>query len=411
MVRLIDDCLDGCSGIRTPIFVLVFLGLSYNGVMEQQIPESESQKLPQETRTKRRLSFSRVRRHWLTAAFLFGFVVDNITLNRVDEVLDNLILAAYVILSALSMLVLYASVAGRFTAKVNDYGVRYAPMAMQYAFGGLLSGMLIFYGRSGDWFASWPFLLVILLAIAGNELIKERSARLLYNLAILFIGLFSYSILVIPVTTGFMGTWVFLLSGVLAVLIISGVIQLLYLLIPRFMWLQTKGIVFTIGMIYIAFNVFYFTNLIPPIPLSLKELGVYHSVIRYEDAGEYQLKWLEGSWWQLMHDSDNVFYPSLSSSVYCFTSVFAPTKLNTDIYHRWEYKNQSGDWVEHIRLSYPINGGVDRGYRGYTQIGSFSPGKWRCSVENERGQVLGRETFTIVPNSTKAPRPLISRVE
>ena len=100
--------------------------------------------------------------HWLTAAFLLGFILDNLTRTRVDQVFDNAVLMAYVLLAMLSIITLYAGVAERFGERVSRFMRDKSPIVMQYAFGGLLSGMLIFYGRSGSFSASWPFLLTII---------------------------------------------------------------------------------------------------------------------------------------------------------------------------------------------------------------------------------------------------------
>jgi len=97
-----------------------------------------------------------VRRHWLTITFFLGFVVDNFTLNRVDQAFDNFILATYVTLAMVAMLLLYAGTAEKLPERVIPFARQHAPLLVQFAFGGLLSGMLIFYSRSGSWSASWP---------------------------------------------------------------------------------------------------------------------------------------------------------------------------------------------------------------------------------------------------------------
>lgn len=364
--------------------------------------ERYKQKMPQG-------ALVRVKRYWLSIAFLLGFIVDNITLNNVEQLFDNLVLLSYVVVSMTSILVLYAAAAGKLPEQWTPYARAYVPLVAQFAFGGLLSGMLIFYGRSGAWTESWPFLLIILGVIAGNELIKDRSGKFLFNITILFVGLFSYVVLIIPVVTGYMGPLMFLLSGLLALLIMYGFVRLLRLIIPNFVTLQLRSIIFTVGTIYAVFNFLYFTNIIPPIPLSLKDVGIYHSVVRFED-GEYQLKYEEGTWWQFAKRSDTTYHPVSGDNVFCFASVFAPTRLATNIYHRWEYYDETvGAWVEHARLSYSIAGGRDGGYRGYTLIENYRDGVWRCSVETARGQVLGREKFVI--DSTEPPAPLVTRTE
>lgn len=334
--------------------------------------------------------------HWLTAAFLFGFILDNLTLTRVDQVFDNVVLLLYVLLAMLSILTLYAGIAEQFGERVSRFMREKSPIVMQYAFGGLLSGMLIFYGRSGSLSASWPFLLIILGVIYGNETIRNRSQRLVYNLVIFFVGLFAYVTLVVPVYLGKMGPVIFVGSGLLALVIMVVFFALVTRIVPNFIQLQKRNVVFIIGCIYFLLNFFYFTNLIPPIPLSLKEIGIYHSIVKYED-GSYGLTYEKPKWWEWYRDSDKVFHYSTGEDIFCFASVFSPSRLNTSIYHRWEYFDENEKkWMEHGRYAYPILGGRDDGYRGYTQISAYSEGDWRCTVETERGQVIGRESFTVV---------------
>lgn len=347
------------------------------------------------------------RRHLLTLMFLLGFVVDNLTLTRVDQAFDNIVLLTYVILAMAGITLLYAGIAERFGERMSHMMRTWAPALIQYAFGGLLSGMLIFYGRSGDLSVSWPYLLAILIAIFGNETIKNREQRFVYNLSIFFIGFFSYVVLIVPVVFGTMGPLAFLGSGFLALFVMYWFFALLTKVVPNFIHLQKRNVVFTVGLIYTLFNAFYFTNVIPPIPLSLKELGVYHSVIRHDD-GTYVLTYEKQEWWRLFKKSDSEFHYASSDQIYCFASVFAPTRLtNTTIYHRWEYyDSERGGWQEHGRYPYQIQGGVGRGYRGYTVISNFREGEWRCTVETERGQTLGRETFTVASGPKE---PLVTR--
>lgn len=348
------------------------------------------------------------RRHWLTIAFVGGFLTDLLLLNQVDNIIDNSILFFYVLLAMASILVLYAAVAGKLSEQWSRLGRSYAPLTMQYAFGGLLSGMLIFYGRSASLVDSWPFLLIIASIIYLNETVRDRAGRLVLTLSMFFVGLFSYVVLVVPVMLGRMGEWIFLGSGLLALFIMYLFLVLLRYIIPNFLTMQMKVVVFSIGTIFAILNFLYFWNIIPPIPLSIKEIGIYHSVVRFEN-GEYQLKYEEGRWWQPWKRSDTVFHPVVGGNAFCFARVFTPTRLSTDIYHLWEYYDEDkGEWVTHARVAYPIHGGRSDGWRGYTQIGNFRDGTWRCSVETERGQVLGREKFRI---ETATPNDLVTRVD
>lgn len=350
------------------------------------------------------------RKHWLTLSFLGGFITDLILLNKVDDLLDNIILLFYVSLSMLAMLLLYAGLAERFSETWSRRAQTYAPLLIQYAFGGLLSGMLILYGRSGSIVSSWPFFIIFLLVIYGNETIRQRGRRLVFNLSLFFIGLFPYVVLVSSVFSGFSGPWLFVLSGLAALLIMYFFVRTLYRIVPRFLRLNLRAVIVSIGGIYLLFNTLYFLNIIPPMPLSLKEAGVYHSVIRYEN-GDYELRYVPESSWKFWRQSDKVFYPSEGGNVFCFAKITNPTQLEMTIVHSWEYKAADGRWVERSKIPYPITTSKrEGGYRGYTQIGNYEPGRWRCSIENERGQILGRVNFTIAPQGSP-PRELEVRVD
>lgn len=350
-----------------------------------------------------------IKHHWLTIAFVGGFITDYLLLNRVDDIFDNSMLLFYVVLGTLSIVLLYAGIAGRLGEMWSDKMRHIAPLTMQYAFGGLFSGMLIFYGHSGNILASWPFLLLIIGAIAGNELVKNRSQQLIFNILAYFIGLFSYLVLVIPVFTGYLGPWTFTLSGTLALVIVYGLIRLLALIIPNYLRLQIRTIVFLVLGMFGVLNLLYFTNIIPPIPLSLQEIVIAHSVVKFSNPTGYELTVEPTTWWRLDERLFATVHPDSTDIVACFTRVYAPTRIRTEIFHVWEYRDSSGSWREHFKLSYPITGEATQGYRGYTYVQSPQPGSWRCSVETARGQVLGRQVFTV--DTSRGPDALIKRLE
>ena len=348
-----------------------------------------------------------VRRHWLTVAFLLGFVTDYLLLNRVDDKVDSLVLFFYVILATVSLLLFYVGVAEKAPVRLVNLFNRLMPLLMQYSFGGLLSGMLIFYGRSGDLLVSAPFMILIVGIILLNELVKKRSDRLLYNLTVYFIGVISYLVLMVPVWLGEMGDLIFISSGLLALLVVFLVMKVLSFIIPHFLVLEKRMIIFAIGGFYVLFNTFYFFNIIPPIPLSLTELSIYQSVTKTVQ-NEYQLVREKKDWRDYL-PLIKVFHPLSGQGAYCFASVYAPTSLTTNIVHRWEYLDNDGVWKEYFTKSYQIAGDNTTGYRGYTMIENVHDGRWRCSVETVRGQVLGRRTFKI--DTSVLPDSLVTVVE
>lgn len=352
--------------------------------------------------------FRKIKHHWLTIAFLLGFVTDYILLNRVDDTVDDLVLLFYVVLASLSLVLFYVGIAEKASPKTVIFLNSKMPILMQYSFGGLLSGMLIFYGRSGDLLVSAPFLLLIISVILANELVSKRSDRLLYNLIVYFIGIFSYFVLMVPVIIGEMGDTVFIGSGLLALLTIYLMVKTLSNIIPNFIAMEKRMIVFSVASLYMFFNGLYFFNIIPPIPLSLTELSIYQSVERTSTGG-YRIVKEKEDWLHKIPFTPTEFNPISGKGAYCFARVYAPTNLTTKIVHRWEYKDTAGVWRDAFTYSYQVTGENKNGYRGYTTTENLRDGRWRCGVETERGQVLGRLTFTV--DTSKQPSSLVTVVE
>ncbi len=349
------------------------------------------------------------RNHLLTLAFLGGFVIDNLTLNRVDQLFDNIVLAGYVVLAFLGLMYLYLGTSGRLGDRIAMQAGKWAPLVVQFSYGGLMSGLLVFYSRSGSWWTSWPFLLLMLAVIFGNEFVRKRSERLIFNLAVFFAALFSYIVLIVPVVLGRMGDEIFLISGVVALFIFGLFVKLLYRVVPNFMAMNTRMVIVTTATLYLGLNALYFTNLIPPIPLSMKEMGIYHDVTKRAEGG-YVLTYEKGSWYALWHKSDTTYHYAQGDRVYCYASVFAPTRFKTNVTHRWEYYDDArGAWATHDKITFPIDGGRTDGYRGYSFIENVRDGSWRCSVETTRGQVIGRSGFSVVTGTV--PKPLVTRVD
>ena len=136
--------------------------------------------------------------------------------------------------------------------------------------------------------------------------------------------------------------------------------------------------------------------MIPPVPLSLKEIGVYHGMSRTKD-GEYNLSFETALWYELGKKTSAIFHRRAGEPIYAFSSVFAPTRLDTEIVHHWYYFDEGkGNWVSSNLVNFPISGGRDGGYRGYSVKENTLPGKWRVDVETPRGQIIGRFGFEVV---------------
>lgn len=55
------------------------------------------------------------------------------------------------------------------------------------------------------------------------------------------------------------------------------------------------------------------------------------------------------------------------------------------------------------RIAYPIVGGRDGGYRGYTYTSSIVPGFWWVTVETGEGKVIGGTMFVVRESEETLP--------
>jgi hypothetical protein len=337
---------------------------------------------------------------FLPVVFFFGGVTwDTITLTRIDRLLDNVLLLLY--LSVLGVLIVLHARAhlapaaegtpagiglmGRFVARTRTY----YPMAIQFLFGSLFSAYAIFYSQSASFTTTAVFFAVLVVLLVGNEFLRDRLSNVALLVALYALVTFSFLTFFLPVVTGWMNTVVFLFGVALTVAVSFRIAHLIYRNAPQRYsekkW--THGAVLAVLSVLV---IFYFLNWIPPVPLSLKFAGFYHTIAKYE----------RGRWYQLLKRSDDRFHGQ--GPAYCFTAVFAPVDLQTRVYHRWQYRppgttRTARTFATTDRIPIAISGGREAGYRGYTVKQQVIPGDWRVDVETEDGRVIGRVRFAVEP--------------
>ncbi len=337
--------------------------------------------------------YERYERQVTSAGFVFGFVMDNLTLRRIDLLIENIVLITYVAVAGASIVIYNLWEYGRLRGRVADVVAPWLPLVMQIAFGALFSGYVVFYSRSGSLVASWPFLFLLAFLLVGNEFFRKRYQQLVFQISIFYIAIFTFTIFFLPVVFRTLGPVVFIASGLLSLALIAGFLYVFMHAMPARMQQYRRLLAASIGGIYAAINILYFTNVIPPIPLSLKDAGAYHSVTRVADG--YSAMGEDAPWYAFLRPYE-IVHTTGEESIYFYSAVFAPTRLSTVIVHEWQYFDERAKrWTTRSRISFPIVGGRDGGYRGYTLKTAPEPGRWRVNVETNRGQLLGRQTFRV----------------
>ncbi len=327
---------------------------------------------------------------------VLGFIFDSIMLRRIDVFFSNALLISYLIISSLSILLLNIAVHRKPDEKETTLHLILV-FIMQFCFGGLFSAAFLFYSKSGSLISSWPFLLLLLGYMIGNEFFRKNYLRLGFQVSAFFSALFAYLIFFLPIIFGQMSDAIFLLSGVFSLFITGFFVYVLSWFTAARVLKSLPIIISSIAGIFTLINILYFTNLIPPIPLALREVGIYHTVTSI-DEGVYVLTGENHSWFEKFISRYDVHVDS-GSSLYAWSSIFAPTNLSVDIVHVWQYFDTNvGEWVTASRISLYIIGGRENGFRTFSVKGNVFPGRWRVNVETLRGQLIGRITFAVVPS-------------
>jgi Protein of unknown function (DUF2914) len=345
--------------------------------------------------------------HLGVGALAVGFTFDIILAKSPESVVDNILLVTYLCVAASIITILNL----RKSRRVVQEGAaeKAEPLILllllQFCFGGLSSNMLVLYGKSGTLAGSAFFIALLVAMVFGNEYLRNRYAQLRFNIAVYYFLLLTYCTIAAPTWIFHaIGPGIFILSGLISLGIMAVFASILFIFVLRGnRKRQLQQILALITGIFIVFNLLYFFDIIPPVPLSLKEIGVYHSILR-SSTGDYLVLYEAAPWYVFWRDTSATLHYEPGQSAYCFSSVYAPTNLSTPIFHVWEkYDTTTKSWDTMSRVSYDISGGRKAGYRGFSATASLTPGAWRCDVETSGGALIGRISFTAVEGEPTTP--------
>jgi len=342
-----------------------------------------------------------------TCALAFGFLVDIVTFRNLNLNYALILLGAHLFIVAFSILVLsipLKSDVDSFVARVRSW----IPVAQQYSMGNLLSAFLILYSASGSLAASWPFFVLVAVAAVGNETLKLQKYRLPFQTSLFCLNLVLFSALLWPVLFRSISTATFLVSVLVAFFVFALFRRTLWLVARAAFSASKKNINRGAFSVLVVVVLLYFTNIIPPIPLTLSTIDFYYSVARSGDsyiARDEMRSFVD----RFLSFTPRTLVLSSGAPAYVFTAISAPAKLDTTIVHRWQYFNENThSWVTKNSVEFPIVGGRQGGYRAFSLSESPAAGRWRVSVETTSGKILGRSYMTVEHSTTQ---PETHRVE
>lgn len=325
--------------------------------------------------------------------FLGGFIFDVLTLSDIDDGIT--ILQQVVYLFFLGGILAYDFIRGPeaqlergplFARKFWSY----RGLIFHFFLGSLLSIYSLFFLMSASAFSSIAFVLVLLGVMVGNELKVVQNSGLDAKIALFVICLFCFFSLVFPIGLGFVGRFPFLLAVVATMLTLW-----LY-----FRWLSKyvgtillKRRLITPGALVVGlFTIFYFIGWIPPVPLSVKKMGIYHQV---ERVGDKYILHFEKPWWKFWQTADEDFQAEPGDKIHVFVGVFSPARFDDSVILHWALKDARRGWQTTDRIPMRVAGGRKGGYRGNAVKQNFSEGDWRVGVETTDGREIARTYFSV----------------
>lgn len=328
------------------------------------------------------------------AAFFSGFAWDALTLGRSVAPMDLWLLSAY--LAGAAALLWYlghrqAAVANEL-AQADAASEVAAPwwresgpyFLLQFLFGGLFSALFIFYFKSSSHFLAILWALGLGGLLVANEFLEDRYRR--FTLTWALFGLCAMLLLnfVLPHMIGSISAVWFVLSTLAG----AGLTHWLRLKTPG-----RPGRIKPVWGIAAGLLLAYAADVIPPVPLVKRDIAVGHA-LRHADLA-YRLQQEKTPWWVFWRRVESEIHLKPGERLYCVSAVFAPSGLDTRLYHRWSHYDPANGWVDTPRIGFGLTGGRAGGYRGYTWKQNLTPGEWRIAVETENGHTVAVHRFEL----------------
>ena len=248
------------------------------------------------------------------------------------------------------------------------------------------------------------FLVLLLIA---NESRRFKSMGLAFKFGLLSLCGLAFFAYVTPIVAGSIGPTVFLVSMAIGCLPLAVAGWWVRLSEPELVSRARRQILVPLGCVLVGFLVFYQLRLIPPAPLSIRFIGVYHAVERVDET--YRLSH-ERPFWRFWQNGDQEFIAQPGDRVYVFFRIFSPTRFSDQVLMRWFWKDGERGWTRQDSIPINIVGGREQGFRGYGFKSNYQPGQWKVQVETTDAREIGRVYFDLELGS-EAPRSFQVEIE
>lgn len=353
-------------------------------------------------------------------AFLGGFTWDSITLGQMVESSDLIFLLAYY-LGAFILIILLSAHKSTDQNYVNADGVsvidaevlddngnlqtvpqkrkylldrewsekwkKRFTWAVQFCYGSLFSALVVCYFKSSGSFTT--FILVVFLAVllVCNEFLQKRYESFAITLALFCLLGTMFMNFAIPHLVHRIGFFWFFAST----LISFGICALVWFISHR-----KLTVLIAPGIICLLLTISYLVNLVPPVPLVMKQQMVCTNFDKNTYTGEIDIP----SYLQYIGVESHTIHKRNKKEIHFVSSVYAPTDLKALLEYRWYYADPiTGKFqLEKIISSSKmvLTGGRESGYRSYVTRYNLPEGIYRVETAYSHGAVIGSMTFKVL---------------
>src|SRR5882724_6390090 len=230
--------------------------------------------------------------------FCGGFMFDAVMVTRID---DATVLIQQGVYLAVVGLLLAGVIAWNARGIEPPRGLRllwsWSVPAIHFLLGTLLNAYALFYFKAASGAAAVLFVVVISCLLLVNELprLRRRGPVVLFGLYSLCLT--SYFAYLYPVLFGRLRAWMFVAAVVTALLPLALLSRFHHSMSENRWRAARQAIAPSIGVQAVLIGLFVF-HVIPPVPLSLLHIGIYHNVTRDAATGTYQVSHEPPPWWR-----------------------------------------------------------------------------------------------------------------
>lgn len=344
---------------------------------------------------------SKGRQHASTILFLFGFITDAFLLPEIENPITKYLGLMYLTTLAIIILAREWVVARNTASKLEQRAYALLTFGVALFSGSALSFIFIYALRSAALAVSWPLFVLLIFVMVANEYISSHNYRFTLDIGVLFVALTFYFIYDVPILFGQVNDIVFLISAFLSMVVSFSFVWIL----KHFSEIAEnelgKGYALSIG-VPLFIGMFYFLNLMPAVPLSLKSSGIYHYIEKTPE-GEYVGKKEPDDRLFEKYRRDTYHMTDTDDGIYFFSSVSAPAEVSAPITHIWEYyDDREKKWVTSTTIAFNMTGGRHSGYRAFSHKQNVAPGMWRVTVKVDNKRIIGRQRFYIEMGTSPA---------